>query len=174
MPLITGDEVVFPNNVVNMIFTRFEQLWVTPEPDESQQTRLLKRPLKDTDNSESIGIYPGLWTPDENSYEIAGTVPGIPTIQRYLIMMQGFIKDSDRERGIAKHSVLAMRLRNVLYKDPVLRLALASGVQITEFGVTESLKRWGVQTQRYFSNEIPAGTWVFLSTLEYWIETETT
>lgn len=173
MPLITGDEVVFPNNVINMIETRFEQLWADPEPDESLKTRIYQRPLTREDNSESVGIYPALWSPNEDSYEMRGLRSNEPTLQRYLIMIQGYIKDTDRERGMQKHSVLAMRLRNVLYRDTVLGLSFASGVTVTEMGVTESLKRWGVQVQRFFSNEL-SGTWVYLSTLEYFIETETT
>ena len=166
MPLITGDEIVFPNNVCNIISTRVGQLW----PD----TRVHPRPLTKEDNSETIGIYPALWTPLDDSMEIQGAHPGEPTLGDYIIMIQCFIKDSDRERGAAKHSVMSRRVRNMLYRDPLLRVALQTMSPITDFGVTEALKRWGVRLQRYFSNEIPAGTWVYLSTLEYFIETETT
>ena len=165
MPLISGDEVVFPNNIINIMETRFNQLW----PD----TKTFQRPLAKEDNSETIGIYPSLWTPNLESMEISGVSPGEPTLSDYLIMVQCFIKDSDRERGAAKHSVMAKRLRNMLYRDTLLRLAF-QGIAITDFGVTESLKKWGCHLQRYFSNEISAGTWVYLSTLEYYIETETT
>lgn len=164
MSLITGDENVFPTNVCNMLTTRFKQLW--PDTDVKQ------RPLTKEDRSETIGIYPALWTPDEQSKEMRGISPGEPTLSQYLIMIQAYIKDSDRERGAAKHSVMAMRLRNVLYRDAILRVAFQS-VNAADLGVTEYLKRWGARTQRYFSNDL-AGTWVYLSTLEFYIETETT
>jgi hypothetical protein len=60
----------------------------------------------------------------------------------------------------------------VLYRDTTLRIAFPQLV-VTDLGVTERVKRWGVQQQRFFSNEL-AGTWVYLSNLEFFIETETT
>lgn len=170
--MITGEEVVFPNNVINGLEARFRQLWVDPEPDPSQATDIKLRPLTREDRSETIGIYPALWTPDGGSMEMRGQTPGEPTLGRYLIMIQNYIKEGDRQRGAAKHSVFTMRTRNVLYRDAVLRGSLP-GLSVTALGVTETLKRWGVQNQRYFSNEL-GGTWVYLSTLEFFIETETT
>lgn len=170
--MITGDEVVFPNNVINALETRFQQLWVDPAPDPSQATDIKLRPLTREDRSETIGIYPALWTPDEDSMEMRGRTPGEPTIGRYTIMIQLYIKDGDRGRGAAKHSVFAMRTRNVLYRDAVLRGSLP-GLSVTDLSVTETLKRWGVRNQRYFSNDLD-GTWVYLSSLEFFIETETT
>jgi hypothetical protein len=169
--MITGDEVAFPNNCVSLLAGRFKQLWVDPVLDE-EATAIHLRPLTREDRSESIGIYPALWTPVEDSYEFLGRSPAEATLNRYLVMIQNYIKDGDRERGAAKHSVFATRTRNVLYRDAALRIAFPQLV-VTDLGVTERVKRWGVQQQRFFSNEL-AGTWVYLSNLEFFIETETT
>lgn len=170
--MITGDEIVFPNNCVSLLAGRFGQLWVDPEPDEALQTSIHLRPLTREDRSESIGIYPALWTPVEDSHEMLGRQSTEATLNRYLVMIQNYIKDGDRERGAAKHSVFATRTRNVLYRDTALKLAFPQ-LAVTDLGVTERVKRWGVQQQRFFSNEL-AGTWVYLSNLEFFIETETT
>jgi hypothetical protein len=97
--------------------------------------------------------------------------PAEPTLQEYNLGAQAFVRDGDEEVGLAVHSVLSTRVRRVLYRDEPLRVAL-QGLSVTdEFGATETLKRWGIRTARYFSNEIDA-QWVYLSTLEFWIETE--
>jgi hypothetical protein len=171
--VITGDEVAFPVNVVNALAERYKQLYVDTAPTPEEATDIKLRPLNNQDRSETMGIYPGIWTPNEDSYEMRGMqYSGEPTLGRYLVMIQNFIKDGDRERGAAKHSIFATRTRNVLYRDPVLRVALPQLV-VTDLGVTERVKRWEVRSQRYFSNEL-GGTWVYLSSLECLIETETT
>ena len=170
--MITGEEVAFPVNVVNVLAARFRQLWIDTEVDPTQATDIKLRPLTKDDRSETLGVYPALWTPNEDSYEMRGISPGEPTLGNYLVMIQNYIKEGDRERGAAKHSIFATRTRNVLYRDPALRVALPQLV-VTDQGVTERIKRWGVRQQRYFSNEI-AGTWVYLSSMEFFIETETT
>lgn len=171
--MITGDEVAFPTNVINAFAARFKQLWIDPAPTPEQATDIKLRPLNKDDRSETIGIYPALWSPNEDSYEMRGMqYAGEPTLGRYLVMIQNYIKDGDRERGAAKHSIFATRTRNVLYRDTVLRVALPQLV-VTDLGVTERVKRWEVRSQRFFSNEL-GGTWVYLSSLECLIETETT
>ena len=102
---------------------------------------------------------------------MGGLFPREPTLSQYLIGVQAFVKDGDEERGLAAHSVLSMRVRSVLYRDEPLRVALSS-LSVTYQGVTERLKRWGVRTQRYFANDLE-GQWLYLSTLEFFIETET-
>lgn len=161
--MIDGTEPAFPNLPADLILDRFQDLW--------SDTDVKPRPLATTDRSETVGVYPAYWTPREDSFELMGRLPGEPTLGRYTLMIQCFIKDSDRERAGAKHSIMTSRTRNVLYRDAVLRIALPQ-LSVEYSGVTERLKRWGVQSIRYYSNELK-GTWVFLSSLELWIETET-
>ena len=100
-----------------------------------------------------------------------GRTPAEPTAQQYILTVQAFIRDGDPERGLAVHSVLSALVRRVLYRDNTLRVAL-QGLSVTDSGgITEILKRWKVRSQRYFNNDID-GQWLYLSTLEFWMETE--
>ncbi len=164
---ISNTTVVFPNNAVDLIDTRAQLL--------DADLFCIKRPLRESDPNQSVGVFPSYWTPDEDSYEMRGIPsPGRsePTLSQYLIMVQAFVKDMDEERGLATHSVLSKMIRSMLYRDAPLRVGLAA-LTVTMNGSTEKTKRWGIRTQRYFSNEL-SGSWLYLSTLEFWLETETT
>lgn len=162
--MITETTPVFPNNVVLLVQDRIPD---AVDPD----LRVFRRPLRESDPSQSVGIVAAQWLPDEESMEIRGTGFHQPTLETYLITVQAFVKDFDEERGLATHSVLSEMIRSMLYRDAPLRVglsALATSVQ----GVTKRTRRWGIRQQRYFSNEIE-GNFLYLSTLEFWLETET-
>lgn len=165
--MITADESVFPNNAVSLLKTRFDL--IDPELE------VFRRPLRNTDPVQSVGVFGTLWRPDEESYEIRDMPspgPSEPTLQRYSMMIQALVRDMEEERGLIVHSVLATLLRSMLYRDNPLRVGLAS-LSSTLSGSTETTKRWGLGQTRYLSNEI-RGEWLFLSTLEFWLETEST
>jgi hypothetical protein len=166
---------VFPNNVVELLAIRFGTVGVIdPEPDPAQRVYIYKRPLRPSDAFQSIGIAPVTWMPDENSYEIkGGPMPGPsePTLQRYQINVQAFVRDADETHGLAVHSVLSGTVRSILYRDTPLRVGLGALVTVLS-GVTERYKRHGIRLQRYLADEVE-GNWVYLSTVEFWIETET-
>jgi hypothetical protein len=77
----------------------------------------------------------------------------------------------DEETGISEHATLSKMVRGMLYRDETLRVQLATLVW-TDGLTTERAKRWGVVNQRFISNEI-GGVWLYLSILEFWLETET-
>lgn len=160
--MITADEPIFPNNVVSLCKTAFLEI--------DSDLTVLGRPLRPTDPQQCVGVMAQMWTPDETSQEIIGVSPGEPTLQQYLIGIQALVKHGDEEKGLAIHSILSSRVRAVLYRDESFRVAL-QGLSATDSGVTEAMRRWGVRTARYLANEIDA-EWVYLSTLEFWIETE--
>lgn len=171
--MIAASEDVFPNNVVAILKTRFNL--IDPEPDPAQKLVVLGRPLRNSDPIQSIGLFATQWRGDDDSIEIRGTPspgPSEPTIQRYTLGIQAFIKDMDEERGLNTHSVLSKMIRSMLYRDAPLRVGLAS-LRSELDGSTETTKRWGIGQTRYLSNEI-SGEWLFLSTLEFWLETEST
>jgi hypothetical protein len=97
----------------------------------------------------------------------------MPTLSTYLFNLQAFIKDSQEERGLNVHSVLASRVRMVLYTNPDLQVIFAALSADLGNGLTERMSKWGVGNTRYYSNEIE-GSFLFLSTLEFWVQTETT
>jgi hypothetical protein len=163
--MITTSTVVFPNNVVDLVATRLDAI--------DTDLFTIKRPLRPTDPNQSIGVFAALWTPDDDSYEMKAAKPGLsePSIQRYQITVQAFIKDMDEERGLAVHSVLSKMVRSVLYRDEPLRVGLIA-LATTISGSTERTKRWQILTQRFVANEVQ-GSWLYLSTLDFLLETET-
>jgi hypothetical protein len=111
--------------------------------------------------------------PDDDSFEMRGLPSGIhePSLSSYLIGIQAFVKDGDEERGAAVHGTLSKLVRTMLVNDATLRVGLRS-LSVTTSGITERTQRFGVRTQRYLSNEL-SGSWLYLSTIEFWLETET-
>jgi hypothetical protein len=161
--MISEDDSIFPNNVVELCAIAFQVI--------DTDLQIFKRPLRPTDPVQAIGVFSSLWEPEEDSFEMGHQTPGEPTLSRYQIGAQGLVKDSDEVRGLATHSVLSKRMRGVLYGYQPLRVALAQ-LSVTLDGSTERLTRWGIRTQRYMNNDVE-GSFVYLSTLDYWIETET-
>jgi hypothetical protein len=171
--VIQSDNAVYPNNVVEIIATRAALL--DDEPDPNNRVVVLKRPLRNTDPIQSIGVFGTQWTFDPDSFEFRGTPqhgPSEPTLQRYTLGLQAFVKDMDEVRGLYTHSVLTKMIRSMLYHDDPLRVAL-SALSVSMDGSTESTKRWGISQTRYLSNEI-SGEWLYLSTMDFWLETEST
>jgi hypothetical protein len=162
--VITADASFFPNNIVEIVSLRAQLL----DPD----LYVTKRPLRNTDPNQSIGVFGSLWVPDDESKEMLGQAKASqPTLSSYRIVVQAFIKDMEETRGLNTHAVLSRMIRSMLYNDAALRVALSS-LSSTLNGATEQSQRWGITQQRFFSNEL-SGEWLYLSILEFWLETET-
>lgn len=161
--MITADESVFPNNVVELVALRAQLL--------DSDLYVTKRPIRNSDPTQSVGVFAATWTPDEESHEFHGQPSHEPTLQSYIVLVQSFVKDMDEERGLATHSTLSSMIRVMLYRDEPLRVGL-SALQSTVLGTKERIMRWGPRTVRYVSNEVE-GKWLYLSVLEFLVETET-
>lgn len=161
---IDASVVVFPANVQNAVIYCMQQTFPAG-------MNYLRRPLRGNDPNESIGVFPMSWNPEEDSYETRGLpqLASFPTVHRYMIMVQGYVKDSDEERGLARHAILAKLIRSMLYSSDSLALSLRA-LSVTLYGATETLSRYGVRTQRYISNDVH-GSWLYLSNTEFWVET---
>ncbi len=159
-------EQAFPNNVVNLLCLPAALPSIDPD------MTLLKRPLRPSDPNYALGIYGTLWTPNDDSQEMRGVNAGEPTLSSYQIGIQTLVKDGDIEKGLAISSILAKRIRAVLYRNQPLRVALQS-LYVQDGAFRESARRWGARSQRYMSNDIE-GTFVTISVLDLWIETEMT
>ena len=165
--MLTPDEAVFPNNVVKWTALAMQGI----DPD----VKVFQRALRNTDPQQSVGVFAQTWGPDIESLEMQALghpAPQMPTTQEYTLGVQAFVKDSNEERGLSVHAALSQRVRSVLYTDANLQLVLGQLSVNLDGGWTESMRRWGVRTARYFSGEINAQM-LYLSTLEFWIETET-
>lgn len=166
--MLVPDDGVFPNNVVKYTAMAME----TIDPD----VRVFKRSLRNSDPQQSIGVFAQAWAPDAESIEMQNLgnfgSPQQPTLQEYIIGVQAFVKDSEEERGLATHSALAQQTRSVLYTNTNLQVIFGNLSATLDGGWIESLRQWGVRTARYFSGDV-AGQMLYLSTLEFWIKTET-
>lgn len=167
-------ELYFPNNVVKMVHDFIVERGGSSDPE---GLHVFMRPLRKTDPKLSVGVFASLWFPDEQSYEIGGaTLGGMrqePTLQQYVMSIQGLVVDGDEERGLAKSSAMAKMLRDMFLRDPHVGVALSGLSIVGADGLTERVKRRWIRTQRYISNEVQ-GSWTYLSSLELTIETETT
>lgn len=170
--MITADIEVFPGNAVDIIVPRLQ----TIDADLS----IKKRMLRDGDGTQTVGVFPINWIGDEDSYEMNGGVQflGQPragneqTLGTYTLGIWSYVMDTDEEQGIKVHNVLAKMIRTLLYRDPVLAVGL-NALSVSMNGSTERIQRRRLGPQRFLSNEID-GVFMFLSSLEYYIETETT
>lgn len=160
---ILPDDNVFPNNIVELVSLRATLL--------DSDLFVTKRPLRNTDPNQSVGVFASQWVPNDDSKEMLGAAFAVaPTLSRYNVTVQSFIKDMEETRGLNTHNTLSRMVRSMLYNDDALRVALGT-LQSTLNGVVEQSQRWGVTQQRFFSNEL-RGQWLYLSVMEFWLETE--
>lgn len=157
-----SNEDVFPGNVVKCLGVVLGAI--------DEDAIVFPRPLRRTDPNYSIGIFGTLWQPNEQSHEIGHLSPNEPTLNTYQIGIQTLIKDGDTQRGLAISNVFSNRARTVVYRNEPLRVALGS-LYVQGLDFRESMRRWGIRSQRFMSNEIE-GEFVTISVLDLWIETE--
>jgi hypothetical protein len=162
--VIEPSNTVFPNNILEMIRVRVP---VAIDTD----VKVFMRPLRHTDPNQSIGIYPNTWNPDLDSFEMSPVMKNIPTFQDYTVFVQSFIKHGDEATALNLHSVVAQKIRAMLYADAQLQLAFAELID-TSSGKTEKAMRWGPRVQRFISNEIQ-GSFLQSSITEFWLQTAT-
>lgn len=161
--IIDPDEAVFPSNAVGLIRDTMQTI--------DADLFVTGRQLRETDPNESIGVFPVTWTPHEDSYEMRGGVRGSePTLQQYVIGIQGCVKDMEETRGLIRHAAMSKIIRTMLYRDPTLAVSLRA-LSVSAIGGIERTQRYGIRGARYLSSEIE-GEWIYLSTLEFWLDTE--
>lgn len=160
--MIEADPTAFPGNVITKVMPRLQEL--------DSDLFVVSRPLRPTDPEQAVGITPVQWGPRVDSYEMGRRSPGEPTLQRYDFVIQCMIKDTDQESGPAVISALSSMVRRMLYRNASLNVDL-NLLTSSALGSTERTQRWGVTNQLFLSNEI-SGNWVYVSTLEFWVETE--
>jgi hypothetical protein len=161
MSIFDARTAVFPNNAASLIQARISDLY-------GDELDIYGRRLRLTDNTKSVGVAPDLWVPDESSFEFRSLEP---TVSTYTIWIQCFVKNSDEEEGVKEHSVLSKVIRTLLYRDGPLAVGL-NQLSVAMMGSTERIQRRGFRRAQYLSTELQ-GNWLFLNTLEYYIETET-
>lgn len=161
-PAADPADLPFPENVVQELINTFQDQALFP------YDAVVARPLRTTDPAVTLGVFAVDWMPDERSAEI-GKRHG-PTLTSYVFAIQGLIKHGDEQAGIRMHSILAKNIRSMLDRDQGLHVRLG---QLSEasLGVAERAQRWGVRGQRFANNEVGGG-FIYLSTTEFYLQTE--
>lgn len=162
MPWSDPDFTVFPNNITQALYDSYLTL---PDMDADH---IFRRPLRPSDPDWCVGVFPTDWNPRE--FEIGKGFD--PALAQYMLTVHAFVKHADEELGLAAHANLSKRVRTMVYRDMPTRVRLQS-LSVTEDGTIERTQRYGVGTQRFMANEAPQGTFLYLSTMSFWLETET-
>jgi hypothetical protein len=92
------------------------------------------------------------------------------SLVEYLVVVYGFVKDANRERGAAAHSTLAEIVELILADDPATKAGLGM-LWATVLGTTKRMGRFYIRQVRYLANEFEA-THLFMSATEFVFETE--
>lgn len=154
---------VFPSNVVQLVSARFAM--------EDDRLTILKRPLRPQDPNYSIGVWASNWLPVPGSQEMLGVdFARSSTLENYLVMVQGFVRNTDEVAGLNAHAVLSETLRTILASDPPLREQLG-GLTAVLNGTTKSLKKFWVRSGRYVNNQLN-GENMYLTTNDLMLEVE--
>lgn len=154
----------FPNNIVKLLGEAMALV--------DEDCVIVKRPVQTTDQDQTIAIVAYDWQPDLNSKEIAGVHPGEPTVQIYKLAIQGLIADMDEEAGLMRHSAMAKLIRDILYKNQPIRIAL-SKLEVLDLQGRwlEKALSWNIDNQQFQNNDAN-GSFLFLSTLELSFKTQ--
>ncbi len=157
-------QLVFPNNAVELIASRFELI-------DGNLITVLRRELRLADPNYSIGVAAIDWHPVEQSMEFLGTDhTHASTLEQYTVSVSAFVKMNNEEAGLIAHSVISKTVRTILANDVPLRTQLG-GLTSTFNGETERLKKWWVHRARYHSNKLQ-GTNMYLTVNDIFLEVE--
>lgn len=162
---------LFPSSVIDVLAAACQLIDPHVDEDKRDGLRIQRRPLRLTDQTQTLGIFATHWQPDEQSVEIGRGMPGEPTFATYPIMVQSLVKDSDEERGVAMNSYFSSLVRNTLYRSSVIRDVLPT-ISSTVLGVREQVAHWGISRQHLQADALQ-GTFIYLSTIEFWVKTQT-
>lgn len=162
MPLLDAD-AFFPYNCIDIVAVALADI--------DDRIKVFKRPIDITDLDMACSVVPSAWTPEVNSREMQGRLIPEPTLQQYVIVLQGMVKDFDEERGLRRHSQLAHAIRVMLYRNPGLQVALRQQAVTDASGTTERVQDLVQMDQQFLGNEND-GQFIFLSSLRLRVVTE--
>ena len=167
--MIAPGDLEFPNNCIALVAARIQSYCDPDETDPDKRIRVFKRPLRTSDPTQSVGVFPSMKRPNNESFE-QRPFPE-PTLKRYTVILQTLVQDTDEEACISVHSILSNRLWRMLHRDSPLQLGLTA-LSVVADNSRERMQRRGIELQRYLSNEIQ-GTFIQTGWVECWFETET-
>jgi len=160
----------FPYNVINELVTALQELAPHSDPRLQDGLRIHRRSLNNGDSGDSIGIYPVLYDPIEESVEMRGRVAAEPTRVTYPIEIESLVVDADEWAGIRAHSLLAAMIRNEIHRSELLEARLPQ--LVTEVrGVVERYSGHRVSGQTFISSR-PESMFSFMSVTTVIVTTE--
>jgi hypothetical protein len=150
----------FPYNIIDVMVDHLER-------NITELDLLVRRPLRFTDPPRCMGIFPFDWSPQPDSMEISAREP---VLGRYGIRIQNLVQTGDEDEGREMVTLDATIARTVLYRGTELGVDLA-GLSEIVLDHGERFQRFGVRNQQFMNNEL-RGQFVFLATMDLWVETE--
>lgn len=166
--MIEPSTTEFPNNVIAVLAARIPGFVDPTGTGSEQDVTVLLRPLRPADPMQCVGVFPSTKIGDPTTAETGSREP---TLKRYTVVLQSMVHDTEEEKCISVHSILAQRLWRMLYADTVLEAGLTS-LSVVANNTIERFQRCGVAQQRYLSNEV-TGVFIQTSWIEFWFDTET-
>lgn len=175
------EDPVFPYNVVLAVRDALQELApheVGTDPKTGKPyrdgLRIHCRRLTDADDTESIGVYPTVWDPNDESIEMSGRPVPVATVSRYPIQIQSWITSSDEDTGIIKTSWLAVSIKTKLENSELLYAALRGPEMFVSLpnGKKETVLRYGVSSQSFLPTELNSNTFGYLSITEFYVDTQ--
>jgi len=168
--LFANDVAFFPYNVIGVLRDSLQELAPHSDPRLKDGLRIHLRPLNQGDSGDSIGIYPVLYDPLEESTEMRGRIAAEPTRVNYPIEIEALVVDGDEWAGIRAHSLLAAMIRNEINRSEYLEANLPP--LVTEIrGVRERYSGHRVSGQSFISTR-PESMFSFMSVTTVIVTTE--
>lgn len=152
--------------VVDVIVSAFEDRLSLRDYITESTTAVFRRPLDGTDPNISVGVT-------FNDWEAAQPMDiGLnePAQAWYGFSIQSLIKHSRREEGEHLGTVMAARIRRMLYRDEGLRVSLHS-ISVTDEDIRERVLKVKVLRQECMDTGFKGG-FAFMSQTDFQVTTE--
>lgn len=169
MAIDFDNSVVFPANVIDVIYARLKML--------DTRVTVVNRGIRKMDPSLTVGIFPDSWQPVQSSEEFLGeafTPMSVASLGEYYLQIQTLTKGMDQVVCQRQHLLLSKIVRDTVELDGPLRVALRSLPSVTVLGKTESFKSFKAMTQAYFPLDANGNTFINIGVLRCKITTEQT
>lgn len=161
----------FPYNVIEHVEVALQALAPHSSDTARDGVRIYRRPLNNGDDGDSIGIYPVLWDPIEDSVEMRGMAAAEPTRSSYPIQIESLVIDADEWAGIRAHSYFAALIRHRLHRSPYLQSTFTRDFAVSIGSTVERYQTHRVSGQTFMSSKSES-MFSFLATTTLLVTTE--
>lgn len=160
---MTSGLATFPENILDVFETKFITI-----PGVSL---IVKRNIRQADPNGTVALCVDEWIGLEEEQNPQGNFE--PTLTQHNLAIVHMVKDGSKETGELNHRNVAKFIREMLYRDPAMQLALRSLLEVSDDATHRTRPlRWSVTGQKFASNEIDS-MFVSISSTEVSFVTET-